>query len=52
MSVGQVVGGLVALVVLWLLVRWLRTRRKRWSRPLSERHVRTWSKSDKWQPWR
>jgi hypothetical protein len=52
MSVGQVVGVLVALVVVGWLVRWVQMKRKRWGRPLSSRNVKTWSKSDKWQPWR
>ncbi len=52
MSVGQIVGGVVALIVVSLLVSGMRARRKRWGKPLSQRNVRTWSKTDKWQPWR
>lgn len=53
MSGGQVLGVVVvAVIVLWALVQWLRTRRKRWGRPLSQRNVRTVSKGDRSQAWR
>ena len=52
MSVGQVVGVLIAVAVVLIVILFVRARRRRWGRPLGERNVRTWSKSDKWQPWR
>jgi hypothetical protein len=52
MSVGQVVGVLIAVAIVIVVIAFMRKRRKRRVRPFSERNVRTWSKSDKWQPWR
>ena len=52
MSVAQVIGVLIAVAVVWAVIAVVRGRRKRWTKPLSQRNVRTWGKSDKWQPWR
>lgn len=52
MSNGQMAGLLLVVLLVIVAVALLRRRRRGGRRFASNARVRTWSKSDKWSPWR